>query len=53
MNIPTIEQWKAAAETLIIWGGWVVVYGLATMVIGAIVLIAIAALSNPVKKSLK
>jgi len=48
-----IENLILCAKALITWGFWIVVYGLVTMLIGAMILIAIAALSNPERKAIR
>lgn len=45
-----MENLMAFAETLIIWGFWIAVYGIATMLVGAIILVLF---KKPIVKFIK
>jgi len=46
MSMPTPEQLRAGAEVLITWGFWIIVYGFVTMLIGLVIIGAVAILNN-------
>lgn len=46
MSILTWDQLIAAAEVLITWGFWIIVYGTITMLIGLVIIVSVAILNN-------
>ncbi len=50
MSMPTLDQLKAAAEILITWGFWAIVYGAITISIGSAIIFIVTVVENkPVK----
>jgi len=46
MSIPTWDQLIAAGEALITWGFRIIVSGVITILIGLVIIVAVAILSN-------
>lgn len=38
MRIPTLDELRSAAEVLVTWGFWIIVYGAIAMLIGFIII---------------
>jgi hypothetical protein len=53
MGIPTLEQLILAAEVLVTWGFWIIVYGAITMLIGLVIIVVLNMIANNKIKFIK